>query len=48
MRCDEGAAPYLFVVETDNPEKRRIFYIHNKKHTGHPVCFFCGFGVGEE
>lgn len=49
MRYDVGIAPYIVVVETDKPEKRRIFYIQNKKHTGHPVCFsFVALARGEE
>ncbi len=31
MRCDVGIAPYIVVAETDNLEKRLIFYIQNKK-----------------
>ena len=49
MRCDVGIAPYIVVAETDNVEKRLIFYIKNKKtHRVTGVFCLCGFGDGEE
>lgn len=38
MRCDVGIAPYIVVAETDNLEKRLIFYIQNKKNTPGDRC----------
>ncbi len=47
MQCNVGIAPYIVVAETNNLEKRLIFYIQNKKtHRVTGVFCLCGFGDG--